>query len=165
MRRVLPGMRERGAGWIVNVSSVVAEVPSGPPFGVGAPARAGTIYGGTKAMLNRITASVAAEHEATGVAVNTVSPLAATATEGVLAAIAAGRIPEHLTEPLETIVEAILALAAADAAKLTGQVTYSLPLLRELGRPVHDLSGQSLVEGWQPADLPARIALMEAPWR
>jgi NAD(P)-dependent dehydrogenase (short-subunit alcohol dehydrogenase family) len=165
MRRVLPGMLERGAGWIVNVSSVVAELPSGPPFGAGAPARKGTIYGGTKAMLNRVTVSVAAEHHGTGVAVNAVSPLAATATEGVLAAIAAGQIPEHLTEPLDSMVEAILALATADPAELTGQIAYSLPLLRDLGRPVHDISGVALVDGWQPDDLPARISAMEAPWR
>jgi NAD(P)-dependent dehydrogenase (short-subunit alcohol dehydrogenase family) len=137
----------------------------GPPFSVGAPARKGTVYGGTEAMLNRITASVAAGHEGTGVAVNAVSPLAATATEGVLASIAAGQIPAHLTEPLETMVEAIPALATADAAKLTGLITDSLPLLRDLGRPVRDLSGHALVEGWRPDDLPARIAVMEEPWR
>jgi hypothetical protein len=97
--------------------------------------------------------------------VNAVSPLAATATEGVLAAISAGQIPEHLTEPLATMVEAILALATADPATITGQITYSLKLLRDLDRPVHDVDGATLVEGWQPADLPPRIEVMGTPWR
>ena len=32
MQRVLPGMRERGAGWILNISSATARPPSGPPY-------------------------------------------------------------------------------------------------------------------------------------
>ena len=32
-QRVLPGMRERGRGWIVNVSSDTATHPAGPPYG------------------------------------------------------------------------------------------------------------------------------------
>ncbi len=45
---------------------------------------------------------------------------------------------------------------------LTGRIAFSLQLLVELGRPVHDLAGEQLVEGWQPADLPAVIARQEA---
>ena len=30
---VLPGMRERGRGWILNISSIAAVHPEGPPFG------------------------------------------------------------------------------------------------------------------------------------
>ena len=45
---------------------------------------------------------------------------------------------------------------------LTGRIAFSLQLLVELKRPVLDLHGEGLVEGWQPADLPAVIARQEA---
>ncbi len=53
------------------------------------------------------------------------------------------------------------ALLTGDPATLTGQVTYSLSLLRALDRPVCDLDGTRLVEGWQPADFPTE--LLRAP--
>ena len=65
-------------------------------------------------------------------------------------------------EPLETMAEAALALCTGDPQVLTGRVAYSLQLLVELQRPVLDLHGDALVEGWQPADLPAVIARQEA---
>src|SRR5207237_750409 len=47
---VLPGMRERKRGWILNISSRAAVHPSGPPYS----ARAGsTVYGMCKAALER----------------------------------------------------------------------------------------------------------------
>jgi citronellol/citronellal dehydrogenase len=49
-----------------------------------------------------------------------------------------------MLEPVEAIAEAALALATCDPT-LTGRVTYSLPLLRELGREVRTLDGESLV--------------------
>ena len=73
-RRALQGMRERGRGWVVNVSSAAAELPVGPPFSASMVARRGAAYGSTKAMLNRFTASLAVELYGTGIAVNAVSP-------------------------------------------------------------------------------------------
>jgi hypothetical protein len=64
-------------------------------------------------------------------------------------------------EPLETIAEAALVLCSENPAVLTGRIAYSLQLLVELGRPVLDLEGVNLVEGWQPSDLSAVIALQE----
>ena len=64
-RRVLPGMRERGHGWILNMSSGSAEIPGGPPYSELVGLR-GTVYGGTKAMLNRWTVSLALELDGLG---------------------------------------------------------------------------------------------------
>jgi len=157
IRRVLPGMLERGEGWICNLSSVTARVPVGPPFPETAPARAGTIYGGTKAMMDRWTVSLAAEVYGQGVAVNTLAPEAAALTEA-LAEYAT--LPEYLCEPLDTMAEAALALCTADPATLTGQVTTSLQLLVDLDRPVHDVTGRTLLADWQPSALPPRIEKM-----
>ena len=151
-RAVVPGMRARTRGWILNISSSAAIVPKGPPFG-GPVALGGSIYGGSKAMLDRFTVSLAAELHGTGVAANALSPQAATATEGVVKSIEAGRIPAELTEPLETMIEAAIVLVTGDPAELTGRVAYSLSLLAERGTPVRDLDGSTLVAGWQPDDI------------
>jgi NAD(P)-dependent dehydrogenase (short-subunit alcohol dehydrogenase family) len=153
-RRALPGMRDRGSGWILNVSSLAAVLPTGPPFSGGVGER-GTIYGGTKAMLNRWTMSLAIELFDSGVRVNTLAPQAAVATEGVSASVERGEMRQEDVEPLETMAEASLALVTGD---LTQRIAYSLSLLVELQWPVHDLLGASLIEGWQPTDIEARFA-------
>src|SRR5436190_1271214 len=146
-RRVLPGMKQRGQGWILNISSAAAVAPDGPPFSQALPALRGTIYGGTKAMLDRWTVSVAAEAHESNVAVNALSPQAAALTETLLQRRA--NLPPDVVEPLDTMAEAALALCTADPKTLTGKVTYSLSLLHDLRRPVYDLHGKELVDGYQ----------------
>jgi hypothetical protein len=53
-------------------------------------------------------------------------------------------IQPDMVEPVEAMAEAALALACCDA-KHTGRVTYSLELLRELGREVRTLDGRALL--------------------
>ena len=162
MQAVLPGMRERGAGWILNMTTSVAELPPGPPFAKSGPAKAGTLYGGTKAMLNRITVGVAAEAEGQGIAVNALTPNAAILTPPLEVAREKGLIHPDLFEPLETMVEAAMAGCTLGPNALHARIGYSLDLLLELGRPVYSLDGRSLVEGWQPEDLPERLRLQQA---
>jgi len=155
MAAALPGMRERGCGWILNLTSFTGELPPGPPFPSNLPARMGSAYGASKAALNRMTLAAASETHGQGIAVNALAPQAAVATRDL---VASGRIEQHWFEPLETMAEAALALCTGDPERLTGRLAYSLQLLVELGRPVRDLQGQALVSGWQPRDLPAVIA-------
>ena len=159
IREVLPQMRERGEGWIINLSSATAIPPVGPPFPPTGPASMGTMYGGSKAFLDRWTASLGVEAGAEGIAVNTLAPQAAAATEVLLAH---SNLPDELYEPLETMAEAALALATASATELTGRITYSLELLAELQRPTFTLDGTEELTDWAPATLPARIAIMKA---
>ena len=159
MKAVVPGMRERGRGWILNLTTFSAELPPGPPFPTNRPSKSGFAYGSTKAALNRLTVAVASECEGQGIAVNALSPQAAIATP----ALVAGKwIDEEMFEPLETMAEAALALCSGDPAVLTGRLAFSLQLLLELRRPVRDLAGDALVDGWQPDDLPPVIARQEA---
>ena len=155
MRDAVPGMRERGRGWIVNLTTFAAELPPGPPFPTNRPAKAGAGYGAPKAALNRLTVQVASECEGQGIAVNALTPQAAIATPQL---VAGGWIADDYFEPLDTMAEAALALCTADPAVLTGRIAYSLQLIIELRRPVYDVTGTDLVDGWQPADLPGVVA-------
>ncbi len=61
-QQVIPGMRARGRGWIVNISSATSRHPKGPPFDPGIKlGSTSTLYGATKAALERITTGLAAE--------------------------------------------------------------------------------------------------------
>ncbi|MCB0996539.1 MAG: hypothetical protein KDB21_15705, partial [Acidimicrobiales bacterium] len=117
------------------------------------------VYGAPKAALNRLTVAAASECEGQGVVVNALAPQAAIATPAL---VEAGWIDETMFEPLETMAEAAVALCTGDPDVLTGRIAFSLQLLVELGRPVYDLAGEALVDGWQPGDLPPKIAAQEA---
>lgn len=127
---VLPGMRESGAGWILNISSVAARHPPIPP-GAWA-ARGGTVYGMCKAALERFSSGLAAELYADNIAVNALSPSQVVPTPGT--------IFHRLTtaddpgaEPPSVMAQAALLLCHRDPQTLTGRITYSQDLLAEFG--------------------------------
>jgi NAD(P)-dependent dehydrogenase (short-subunit alcohol dehydrogenase family) len=140
-RAVLPAMCRRREGWILNISSRVAEHPPGPPFPPFHVEHGATLYGMSKAALERLTTGLAAEVSPYGVAVNSLAPVAAVATPGALAMGLVPADPAHV-EPLEQMAEAAVALCTL--ADLTGRVVTSGGLLLELGRPVRTLDGQRL---------------------
>lgn len=130
---VLPGMRERGGGWILNISSIAARhpvIPPGPFAG-----RGGTVYGMCKAAIERFSTGLAAELYPDNIAVNALSPTLVVPTPGTLF--------HHLTteddpnnEPPSVMAEAALMLCHGDPRSLTGRITYSQELLAELGVPI-----------------------------
>jgi NAD(P)-dependent dehydrogenase (short-subunit alcohol dehydrogenase family) len=126
---VLPGMRARRWGAILNISSKGAIHPAGPPYGGGP---GGTVYGMVKAALERFTTGLAAEVHADGVRVNALSPTSIVPTPGVVHHQLLTPEREHLAEPVEVMAAAALALVA-DPPALTGRVAYSQQLLWELG--------------------------------
>jgi citronellol/citronellal dehydrogenase len=129
---VLPGMRARGAGWILNISSVAARHPAVTS------SRAllgGTVYGMCKAALERFSTGLAAELYQDNIAVNALSPTRVVPTPGT--------IFHHLTtpedprsEPPAVMAEAALQLCHREPRTLTGRVAYSQELLTEFGVPV-----------------------------
>ena len=126
---VIPGMRSKGHGWILNISSVAARHPAFPP-GPRA-GRGGTVYGMCKAALERFSTGLAAELYADNIAVNALSPSKVVPTAGTLF--------HHLTteddpnaEPPSVMAEASLMLCGGDPKTLTGRIAYSRELLAEL---------------------------------
>jgi NAD(P)-dependent dehydrogenase (short-subunit alcohol dehydrogenase family) len=132
---VLPGMRERGEGWIVNVSSGASRHPTMPP-GEHA-VRGGTVYGMCKAALERLSTGLAAEVYNDGVTVNALSPARVVPTPGTLfhGLVSPDSPPERVEHPA-VMAEAALLLASAPPHSLTGRVVTSAALLKELGVPV-----------------------------
>jgi NAD(P)-dependent dehydrogenase (short-subunit alcohol dehydrogenase family) len=126
---VLPGMKARRRGWIVNISSGAGIHPK-PPYP--AQARGGTVYGMCKAALERFSTGLASEVQADGIAVNAVSP-GLVATPGVAVHGLITEATKDRVQPIEYIVEAVYQLSTADPAVLTGRVAYAEPLLKELG--------------------------------
>lgn len=147
-QQVIPSMRERGEGWIVNLSSGAARPSAGPPFDLSGVVALIGIYGLSKAALNRVTNALAAELWGTGIRVNTVEPRATILTRGTSAFIDAtpgglGTEPEGGYEQLETMVEATIALCDCPES-LTGQSVISTELLSALGITVHGIDGQPM---------------------
>ena len=148
-KQVIPGMRQRGAGSILSISSLQA-APRPSPGSDGGPIGLGgaCVYGGTKAFLDRLTTGAAQELYADYIAVNSLSPTGPVWTP--LSATVVENLPPDAWEPMETMVEAALALCTGESKVLTSRIAYSLPLLAELDRPVYTLDGSKLFDGWQP---------------
>lgn len=151
----LDGMRRRGAGWILFVSSRAAGPRVGPPYPNAGPVYGQCLYGSTKAALDRLTTGAASELWASNVAVNALAPESAVATDN---ARTVARLTPERCEPEETMAEAALALVTGDPRRWTGKVVGSLSLLAALARPVRTLDGKGLVGGWQPGEIaPERL--------
>ena len=125
----IPAMRERGRGWVLNVTSVGGDLPPGPPFSEFDRAAGFGVYGTVKAALNRLTKSLAAELYDDGIAVNAAAPSNPVATPG------AGTLDlaKTDTEDIELITQTALTLCTGDPKSMTGRIAHTQPFLREIG--------------------------------
>ncbi|CAN5574554.1 SDR family oxidoreductase [soil metagenome] len=118
--RLVPGMLNRGAGSVVNVTSMVAF--KGVP--------AASVYSASKAAVQSLTRTWAAEFGARGVRVNSVAP-GPTRTEGVLAEWGdtneqLGRaLPLGRTAEPDEIAQAVLFLASPRSSFITGSTLHA----------------------------------------
>ena len=135
----IPAMRAAGEGWIVNLSSGSAKLWDGPPFQMGAQGSTLTIYGSSKAALNRMTNGLAAELYGTGIRVNTVEPRAAVLSEGADALVGKTLRPDQI-ESMEEMVEGTIVLCDCPA-DVTGRITVSLDNIAAFGLTVRNLDG------------------------
>lgn len=126
----VPGMVERGRGWILNITSKQARHPAGPPYPDWA-SDGSVPYGMCKAALDRFTTGLAAELHGSGVLVNALGTSGLVLTPGV--AVVSPHTPENASvEPDTAMAEAALLLCTGTS---TGRIAYSMELL---GRPLPD---------------------------
>ena len=144
----VPHMRAAGQGWILNITSASADMPPPAPwdrdsryFRFNHDGHA-TLYGTSKAALDRLTAGWATELAGSGIAVNALAPVGAVASEGALA-VGGWNGDDHI-EPVEAMAEAALLLCSRPEADLSGRNARSLPLLREFGVAIKALDGKQL---------------------
>jgi citronellol/citronellal dehydrogenase len=125
----IPAMRERGRGWVLNLTSVGGDLPEGPPFAEFDTDAGFGMYGTVKAAMNRLTKSLAAELHRDGIAVNAAAPSNPVATPG------AGTLDlaKTDTEDIELITETVFHLCTADPTTMTGRIAHTQPFLREVG--------------------------------
>lgn len=129
----LPGMRERGHGWILNVSSGAAIHPDKTIGG-----RGGTVYGMCKAALERFTTGLAQEVYTENIGVNVISP-GLVATPGVLHHKLITEATKDRVTPVEHMAEACLHLVHGDPQVLTGRIDYADAVLEEFGLTAADI--------------------------
>ena len=128
---VLPGMMERRRGAIVNISSGAAIGPGRTPFKDAR--RGGTMYGATKAALERFTQGLAHEVDGYNIAVTAVSPSQVVPTPGTVYHKLVSGMADPRGEPPIYMARAALLLATEPPKKINGRVTYSQQILGEYG--------------------------------
>lgn len=121
-RAALPGMVARGAGAVVNVSSVAAFAPGG-----------GVVYGATKAFLNHFSEALALEVAGTGVRIQALCPGFTRTEFHDRAGIDASAISGWLWLEVDEVVEASLrSLSRGEVLCVPGRVYRALAALLPL---------------------------------
>lgn len=130
-KAVLPDMISRGSGAIVNISSGSAIGPGRGPYtsnGGG-----GTMYGATKAALERFSQGLAQEVWEHGITVAALSPSQVVPTPGTVFFKLVDSMEDPKGESPSFMARAALLLASEPSAKVSGRVTYSQAILKEFG--------------------------------
>jgi NAD(P)-dependent dehydrogenase (short-subunit alcohol dehydrogenase family) len=143
IQQALPSMSERSWGRIVNISSETVKQPPIPYAGPAKQVHALTVYGASKAALERYTLGLAAELHGSGVQVNALAPhkIALSESAEAVARQLAEKHPDWI-ESLEMMAEACYQLIVGS---YTGLLTSSRNLLQTLQCPLHALDGRTVI--------------------
>jgi len=110
-RAAVPPMRDRGFGWVLNVSSLGGHAP-GPGVAV---------YSATKAFVTSFSESLHEELRREGVVVTALCPGATRTEFGEISGTTADDLPDMLWQTAEEVaIEGLAALAAGKAVRVTG---------------------------------------------
>ena len=151
IQQALPAMREKGTGWVLNISSRTAmqEPPPYPDskmanFIIGA-------YGASKAALDRYTEALAHELVEDGIFINAMAPSNIVMTPGASYVRDIALRRPDMVEPVEMMAEAALELCSR---RHVGQVVFSRDILHAVGRPLRSLDGKRVIgDAFTLADL------------
>jgi hypothetical protein len=156
-QQVLPGMRERGRGWILNIGSDSSRQPAVPYRDTPAAAQLIAAYGASKAALDRYTEALGHEVANDGVFVNRLAPVAIVLTQEAERFVGhIARANPDMAEPMEVMVEAAVELVTG---RHVGCVVSSRPFLHSIGRPVRSLDGERVVgDALMPVESGAEVA-------
>ena len=150
-QQVLPGMRERGRGWILNLTGGASRQSAVPYRDTRESALIVGPYGATKAALERYTEALAHEVTPDGVFVNALAPIAIVLTQGAEYVRDIARRNPDMVEPVEMMAEAALELCTG---RHVGKIAFSRDFLHSVARPVRSLDGGTVLGD---AELPADV--------
>lgn len=141
-QQILPSMKERGEGWILNISSRTAELIELPYPDLPIAAWVVGAYGASKAALNRYSQILAHEVIEHGIYINAMSPnyIVLTNVGSEVEAIAKRR--PDMIEPVEMMAEAALELCSG---KRVGEFVYSRDVVFSSGNKVMSLDGKTVL--------------------
>jgi citronellol/citronellal dehydrogenase len=140
--QAIPSMRERGGGWILNITSASAAQPAVPYRDSKIAAHVITAYGATKAALDRYTQGLAHEVAEDEIFVNAMAPVAIVLTQGADYVRDIARKNPDMAEPVEMMAEATLELCTG---RHVGEVVFSRDILHRVGRKIRSLDGKSIL--------------------
>ena len=150
---VIPDMKARGGGWILNISSASALQTAVPYRDSKRSALIIGPYGATKAALDRYSEALAHEVAEHDIFVNSMAPVAIVLTQGADYVRDIARRNPDMVEPVEMMAEAALELCTA---RHVGRVVYSRNIVYEVGRRVRSLDGREVLgDAFMEADVEA----------
>jgi NAD(P)-dependent dehydrogenase (short-subunit alcohol dehydrogenase family) len=149
--QAIPSMRERGGGWILNITSASATQPAVPYRDSKIAAHIITAYGATKAALDRYTQGLGHELIDDEIFVNAMAPTSIVLTQGADYVRDIARKNPDMAEPVEMMAEAALELCTG---RHVGQVVLSRDIIHRVGRKVRSLDGKTILgDAFLPADV------------
>lgn len=141
-QQAIPGMKEKGGGWILNIGSATSTQPELPYRDSKVSAWIIGPYGATKAALDRYTVALAHELQEHEIFVNCMMPTSIVLTSGADYVRDIARKNPDWVEPVEMMAEGALELCSG---RHVGRVLTSREIVHGAGRRVHSLDGKTVL--------------------